>query len=337
MRQVQGDVSKRSLSIDIRGAGLAGCQQLAADVVWDPERLGRSSLDGVVVFCFPGGGMSRRYFDLPVEGYSMAAHLASAGCVVITIDHPGVGESDVPDDPWELTPGRVADADAYAVTVVQEQLRVGQLPGLPATSPDLVVGTGHSAGSLVVIHQQARHSVFGAVCLLGWAGHGLPQHLDEHERELAAYPALSPELLVTAARRRHENPLVQLPRGGSTWLVANQMPEPVHAALVEARAPLLTVIGLASMIPGATAGEAAEVMVPVFVGVGEQDIATDPLRVAAEFPASPDITLYVLREAGHNHNVEPNRHDLWDRMLGWMSSVARFPFDDCRRGQTAPR
>jgi alpha-beta hydrolase superfamily lysophospholipase len=276
--------------------------------------------------------MSRRYFDLPVDGYSMATHLASAGCVVITVDHPGVGDSDVPDDPWELTPGRVADADALAVVEVQKQLREGRLPGLPAISPALVIGTGHSAGSLVVIHQQARHAVFGAVCLLGWAGHGLPQHLDEHERELAANPALSPELLVAAARRRHGEALAQLPRGSSSWLVANEMPEQVHAALVDGRAPLLTVVGLASMIPGASAGEAAQVKVPVFVGVGEQDIATDPRRVPAEFPASPDITLYVLPQAGHNHNVEPNRHELWDRVVGWMSSIAPLPPDAGDRG-----
>jgi pimeloyl-ACP methyl ester carboxylesterase len=107
--------------------------------------------------------------------------------------------------------------------------------------------------------------------------------------------------------------------------MANEMPEGVHAALVDGRAPLLTVVGLASMIPGATAGEAAQVKVPVFVGVGEQDIATDPLRIPAEFPASPDITLYVLPKAGHNHNVEPNRHDLWDRVVGWMSAIAPRP------------
>jgi alpha-beta hydrolase superfamily lysophospholipase len=70
---------------------------------------------------------------------------------------------------------------------------------------------------------------------------------------------------------------------------------------------------------------AAEISVPVFLGVGENDIATDPLRIPAEFPASPDVTLYVLAQAGHNHNVEPNRRDLWDRMAGWISSMAPKP------------
>src|SRR5690625_7127540 len=62
---------------------------------------------GVVVFCLAGGGMSRHYFDLP--GYddggtlSMAEHLADRGFTVITLDHPGVGESPATVDGWELT------------------------------------------------------------------------------------------------------------------------------------------------------------------------------------------------------------------------------------------
>jgi alpha-beta hydrolase superfamily lysophospholipase len=319
---VQCDVSGHTLSIDVRSAGICGCEKVAGDVYWAPAKFGASSTGRVVVFCFPGGGMSRRYFDLAVPQYSMAAHLASFGFVVVTVDHPGVGDSDVPDDPWVLTPERVADIDAVAVRDVLGRLRSGVLPGLPPGNPTLVVGSGHSAGALLVIHQQARHAIFGAVSLLGWAGHGLPQHLDEHERGLAGGGPLTEEILVAATRRRHGDALAELPRGSSSWLVANEMPKPVHTALVAARSPLLSVVGLASMIPGGAAGPAAEIDVPVFLGVGENDIATDPLRIPAEFPASPAVTLYVLPQAGHNHNVEPNRRDLWDRMAGWISSIA---------------
>jgi pimeloyl-ACP methyl ester carboxylesterase len=323
--RVQCVVSKQSLSIGVRAAGMPGCEQLAGDLHWAPTAASQSSSGRVVVFCFPGGGMSRHYFDLAVEGYSMATHLASFGFLVVTVDHPGVGGSDVPDDPWELTPARVADVDALAVRQVLGRLSSEGLPGVPAKDPVFVIGVGHSAGALLVIHQQARHQVFDAVSLLGWAGHGLPQHLDEHERHLADGAPLTEETLVAAARRRHEEARVDLPRGSSSWLVANEMPEQVHAALVDARSPLLSVVGLASMIPGGTAGPAAEIKVPVFLGVGENDIATDPLRVPTEFPGSPDVTLYVLAQAGHNHNVEPNRGDLWDRMTDWISSITPKP------------
>jgi alpha-beta hydrolase superfamily lysophospholipase len=46
--------------------------------------------------------MSRGYFDIQappsVGNFSMARHLIERGFVVITLDSPGVGESDVPDD-----------------------------------------------------------------------------------------------------------------------------------------------------------------------------------------------------------------------------------------------
>jgi alpha-beta hydrolase superfamily lysophospholipase len=319
---VQANVSRASLSIDVRGAALAGCDALAADVFWRPEAPGKSGSRPVVVFCFPGGGMSRRYFDLPVDGYSMAVHLAACGYVVVSIDHPGVGGSEVPDDPWELTPETVADVDSCAVRQVLEQLRAGDLPGLPLGEPGFLVGLGHSAGALVVIHQQARHSLFDALSLLGWAGHGLPQHLDESERDLAKDPQLLERNVVAAARRRYPEALMELRRGSSNLLVGNKMPREVRAALVGARTPLLTVVGLASMIPGGAAKPAARVTVPVFLAVGERDIATDHLRIPAEFPKAADVTLYVLPQAGHNHNVAANRRDLWDRMAAWLSSVA---------------
>src|SRR6516162_3242804 len=39
-----------------------------------------------VLVVMPGGGYSRRYFDLPVPGYSQASHHARAGTVVVAID-----------------------------------------------------------------------------------------------------------------------------------------------------------------------------------------------------------------------------------------------------------
>jgi alpha-beta hydrolase superfamily lysophospholipase len=43
--------------------------------------------------------MSRRYFDLD-NGFGMAEHVATRGFTVVCIDHPGVGDSPPPDDPW---------------------------------------------------------------------------------------------------------------------------------------------------------------------------------------------------------------------------------------------
>ena len=90
------------------------CRALAADV-YTPAATGDRP---VVCCCVPGGGMSRGYFDLPppaeLGNYSMVRHLTRRGFVVVTIDPPGVGDSDVPDDGYELTVQLVADVYARA-------------------------------------------------------------------------------------------------------------------------------------------------------------------------------------------------------------------------------
>src|SRR5688572_28383095 len=114
------------------GAGApSGVSTLAARVIADVDR--RAGGPVPVLICFPGGGMSGRYFE--ITGFDMAAHLAAEGIVVVTIDHPAIGDSDVPDDPWLLTPEMVGDADAAAAAWVLEQVRAGSLvDGLPPLS-----------------------------------------------------------------------------------------------------------------------------------------------------------------------------------------------------------
>ena len=140
---------------------------------------------------------------------------------------------------------------------------------------------------------------------------------------LSSAPGALAAQLVAGAKRRHAEPLAVLPRGSSRLLVASSVPADVHQALVDARSRLLTVVGYASMVPGSAAQAAARIDVPVFVGVGEHDIAVDHHAIPAEFPASRDVTLFVLQGAGHNQNVEAGRAQLWARMSDWAGDLAR--------------
>jgi hypothetical protein len=103
--------------------------------------------------------------------------------------------------------------------------------------------------------------------------------------------------------------------------------------LAGARAPLLAVVGCAAMVPGSAGEAAARVNVPIFIGVGEHDIAVDHHAIPAEFPASGDITLFVLQDAGHNHNVEPGREQLWARIISWAGGLSL----SCSPGLRPPR
>src|SRR5438105_3677215 len=114
----------------------AGGLTLSARVIADPSRAGAGS---AIVCCFPGCGMSSRYFE--IDGYDMAAHVAGAGLVAVLVDHPAVGGSDVPDDPWTLTAEVVADTDAAAARAAVDGLRAGALvDGLPPIPDGPAIG-----------------------------------------------------------------------------------------------------------------------------------------------------------------------------------------------------
>jgi pimeloyl-ACP methyl ester carboxylesterase len=289
---------------DVKAAGLAA-------TVVEPH----AGWNGRVLYCLPGGGMSRRYFDLGLAGYSMTEHLVARGFVVVTVDHPAVGDSPVPDNPWSLTPSVVADADAAAVRELHDQLG-----GTP-------IGVGHSMGSMLTVALQARHRVYAGLALLGYAHiehyehTELASYLSDEEREVLGDPDGIASRIVELAQKKFGRPL---PRGTTTrseFLLAG-MPVPDDAldALDECIAPLLACCGLASMLK-CTSRDIRAIDVPVLVGFGARDITGDARSTATALVLCPDITLFELPDAGHNHNVAPNRALLWERVATWAHGV----------------
>jgi pimeloyl-ACP methyl ester carboxylesterase len=69
------------------------------------------------------------------------------------------------------------------------------------------------------------------------------------------------------------------------------------------------------------AEEVASIDVPVLVAVGERDITIDVRSTAPSLRSCPDISLFVLAGAGHNHNIAANRRVLWDRLAGWAEGL----------------
>jgi pimeloyl-ACP methyl ester carboxylesterase len=273
--------------------------------------------NGRVLYCLPGGGMSRRYFDIDLAGYSMAEHLANRGFVVVTIDHPGVGDSPAPDDAWTLTPSVVADADAAAVRELH-----ARLGGVP-------IGVGHSMGGMLTVTLQARHGIYAGVGLLGFAhveGYehtALAAHLSEDERVVLGDPDAISAQIVDLAKTRFGRPLVRASNTTQSEFLLGGMsvPDDVLAAFGGCAAPLLACCGLASMLKS-TSADVATLDVPVFVGYGQRDITGNARTMAAALTRCPDITLFELGGAGHNHNIAPNRVELWDRLAWWAEGVA---------------
>jgi pimeloyl-ACP methyl ester carboxylesterase len=252
--------------------------------------------------------MNLRYFTLDGE-YDMADHLAAAGLVVVAIDHPGVGDSDVPDDPWALTAEAVSDIDAAGVSAV-----VTMVSERFSLRDPIIVGAGHSMGAMLTVFVQARHRLYDGLALFGYSGRGLPEVLSPDE---IAYRSD----IVSLAKERFGLPLPIGETAGSEMLLGPAAAEDAVAALTHAISPLLVCCGLLSMIPKSHIEELAAIDVPVFNGVGEHDITGPPHEVPTYFTSSNDVTLHVLRGAFHNSNAAPNRREQWDRFIVWANTV----------------
>ena len=297
-----------SIRVDVAHVAPAGVRACVVDV-FSPE----AAVD-TVAFCLPGGGFSRRYFDLQVDGddgsYSMARYLVDRGIAVVICDPPGIGESDVPDDPYALTPHTLADVQAAVVDEVS-----ARFPGARR------VGVGHSAGALLTVHQQARHAQFDALVLLGFAGRGLVEHLREEELAYAGDPDGLRAALADLVRARFGDALPVWSSDGSSIFSGGSAPSAAKAAMRAAQARMLGMLGLTSMIPGASAAELAAIDVPVFVGVGSKDITGPPHLIPGDLPNAHDTTLFVLEGAGHTHHIDALRAELWHRVVAWLASL----------------
>jgi pimeloyl-ACP methyl ester carboxylesterase len=277
--------------------------------------------------------MTRKYFDLDVPGergsYSMARSLADRhGCIVCVVDPPGVGASDRPADGYTLTPEAVSDVLESALRQLFEVLAQDAVP-----APSCVVAVGHSAGAHLVVRQQAEYRSFDALCLLGFTGSGLASVLTADELRYANHRDLLESNLRRLVDARFGEPLPHAQPREDSFLVVGAKNRVAREELALASAPLLALVGLTSMIPGSLASELAEVDVPVFVGNGEHDITGPIADLAQQLPTCPDLTLYTLAGAGHNHAVADTRHALWDRMSSW--AVAQHPAVK-RRGARSP-
>jgi pimeloyl-ACP methyl ester carboxylesterase len=332
-------VLRRTLALDVAAddsgwRAPAGVRRLACDVFVPGRDDGGVGEPRTVLVCIPGGGMSRGYFDVDAPGehgnYSMAHHMADRGFVVVTLDPPGVGESDVPDDGYALNVQTVADTCARAVDIVLGMLRAGEIDGVAAANERngrlTSVGVGHSAGGMITTVQQARHRQHAAIALFGFGNNG---RVAAGESKMAdvfeALEALDDReefhrQVAELARTRFGTPL---PKSSNTstspfLLGGMEVPDAVLDALGDVKSNLIAVIGLTSMVSGSTATEMAAVDVPVFLGIGERDITGPAHAIPAAYSRAPEVLLYVLPGAGHNHNVAPNRELLWDRLARWL-------------------
>lgn len=290
-----------------------------------PERL---RMPAVALFCQPGGGIHRGYYNLVTAAgdtaFSFAAQMTEAGFIVVAIDHLGIGASSRPAAAYRLTPAVLTAANARVVDRISAELRAGELhAGLPALPQLRTIGVGHSMGAMLTAMQQAQYRQHTALALLGFSTGGLSWALSEREAAFAGDPQGARANIVALAQRRATEPYPELPaeaRASDIFAGANSDPEAV-AASKRCNDRLLVAAGLFSMIPGACAPDCAEIDTPLFLCVGTRDIAGVPHTIPAAFPRSADIELLVLPDTAHCHFLFPTTAQLFERLARWIGGL----------------
>ncbi len=281
--------------------------------------------------CLAGGNMNRRYFDLQADGdssFSFAHALTQQGFVVVSIDHLGLGDSSKPKDSYAITADLLTRANAHVTAEVLARFREGRLQAGVAAMPALKgIGVGHSMGAMMTVLQQAHAKQHVAIAPLGFSTRGLPEYMPPAVAKLPQQEQRA-QLVTLAKKMFVENyPVIRSAGAGANaeFYGSASADRRGVAALKAATDCLLPVPAYLSMLPNNVGPEAAQIDAPVFLGLGEKDMAGPTHQIPAGFPRSRDVTLYVQPDAGHSHFLFPTRLDLFRRLGDWAKWVITRP------------
>lgn len=300
-------VKIESRSIDVSAVvNLAEPATIAVEVFYPPAK------PAALLFCFPGGGCNRHYFDLSVPGddsYSFARSAAAAGFLVVTVDHLGVGESTRPQNGLEVTLDRIIAANAHVVEYIGEQF--------PSIKKRIAVG--HSMGALLAILQQDAHTSFSAMAVLGFGNRGMIDQLGDYGKQLAQKPHTAKLYSVELASQQFGGGYFDIVIGDGRSESA--VTPDAAASLSRGRGTLLAVPGALALVPGCVARETARITVPVFIAAGDRDITGSVDTIAKQFRSSENIETLTLLDAGHMHFVYESRLGLLKDFTHWVSTL----------------
>ena len=325
MPEASRAVRRRSWRIDVSDSlPLEGTFEIAADVVLPPTGSTEKVEPAALLFCLPGGFLSRKYYDLGAArdpSYSFAEFMAARGFAVVAVDHIGCGESSRPKD---LEAGFLLGVDALAAANESARIEIaGRLQSEFGVKRFRSIGVGHSMGSAMTVAQQANFRAHEALVLQSFSTAGLVRFLQGDEADYANSPERAHREIGELARARFGTPYPlgasESDEGTRAAFSAGTAPDVVYKYLQQASTNLLGVPGLLTMIPGAYAPYAELVDVPVFVGVGDHDLGRVD-GVPPMLPRSTEVATYTLRDSWHCHNVANTRLELWERIRVWVES-----------------
>ncbi len=313
------------LQIDVTEAAGLGERTTLAMSLFLPSVNDDSS--PILLFCLPGGTRRRGSWDMTVpgrDGYSFAEFASTKGCVVCAFDLLGTGDSSRPSDPGFPTE-LVARTNDALVRSVSERLRSGTLGSeIEPREPSLIAAIGHSMGGFYAIRQQALFSSYDAVAILGYSTL-FPQLLYGRADQTLFVGLTSEEQVVEQGRSSGLDPYATNASDQDKARRMNYLddvPDDVIAAHEALKTNTPGYSSAATLIPGIVAHDAAAIAVPVFLGFAERDTSRDPLMEVSSYPGANDVTLHVLEGSAHATSCATTRQNQWDRILGWLLSLA---------------
>lgn len=332
------------LTVDVAEAtGLAGATTAVTVHLPDPDATGPHP---VVAFAWPGGGYNRWYYDLDLgdDRPGQAAWHTERGWIVVTCDHLNTGDATV-FDPDPLTYELLAAANVATTRFVLEALAGGHLHPAPAPVIDpTVVAIGQSMGGCLTIVAQGQHHAFDAIAVLGFSAihTHIPAAPGDPPMAMAWIPRSQdpahPEVVTNAAALDTAAPRPSADTGHHPFAWAfHHDDHPADAVAADLagmsggplpawRSATVPICAVQMVTPGTVAPEAAAITCPVFVGVGERDVASDPRAEPRAYRSSPDVTVVEIERMAHMHNFAPTRERLWHRLHTWGEAIATRPY-----------
>jgi alpha-beta hydrolase superfamily lysophospholipase len=337
------------LKIDVTEATCIGEATVVALTVHLPDPTVLAA-EPIVCFAKPGGGYSRGYYTVDLPGPARGAQAdwhAKRGWIFVSLDHLGVGESTL-HDARKLDYTTVATANQAAEQEVLRRLAAGTLAaGFPQVESPIKIGIGQSMGGCMTVIQQGRYHCYDGIGVLGYSAvHTHPP--TKPGTPPLVVPWLPRDTLLS-------QPLVvlnmqALAQALATPLDANVMGWGFHyddvdpaivamdlehfsrgihdPSLQQGHQPnpwnSLTTPGAVAqscLTPGAVAPEAAAVIAPVLVAMGERDVIADPRGELRAYLSATSVDFFICPRMGHMHNFAGTRELFWRRIETWSEWV----------------
>ncbi|NNE58490.1 MAG: alpha/beta hydrolase [Hellea sp.] len=274
--------------------------------------------DKPLLFCLPGGGAARGFFDLAPD-YSFADRMMAKGFDVITMDHPGTGTNLLPENHGFLSPRVSADYINWALSSFID----AEWPAQAEMTEREVIGIGHSMGGMMATLVQGRHRPFKAMALLGSSAGGLDWGLSEDELKYKNREAdIARDLkALTLAKFGAEFP--GSPGGGPSGksILFGGETEELTEDLRQNTCKLFAAGGMMSMLRGSFKTEVESLDIPLFFAFGDHDLGIPPKDVPKDYVNAPSTQLMILENTGHNHMAFSSIGGLTDAIGDWVAGV----------------